>query len=94
MPAFSPSISKILSVSATSALVSIDGGATSVRIYNAGPNKCFVRWGTVSQTAVATDMALMPDSVEAFEKGTANSLAAICSANESCILYITPGFGV
>lgn len=93
MPVFAPARSFILSVSATSTSVSLDGGMTSIRVYNAGPNKCFVRWGTVSQTAVATDMILVADAVEAFDKGAANNVAAICSASETALLYITLGFG-
>lgn len=95
MAVFSPASSKILSASATSVALSIDAAFSNIRIYNSGPNKTFIRWGVGSQSAVAaTDMCLAPDSVELFDKGVANNMAAICSATESCVLYITQGNGV
>ena len=69
------------------------GGNTVLRIANTGTGLAFVRWGVGAQTAVTTDMPILPGTVEVFGMGlTANNVAAI-TATGSTTLYITCGDG-
>lgn len=90
---FSPGVSGIISGSATSVALSINGDLDNIRIFNDGPNVAFVRWGIGTQTAVLTDMILAIGALENFDKGQANSIAIITSAAGSAIVYVTPGEG-
>lgn len=92
MKTFEPQIHYSLSVSTSSASQSIYANARIVRLYNSTDGVVFVRWGTGAQTAVTTDMALAPGGVEVFDKGSANTLAAIMSSG-SGTLYISVGSG-
>jgi hypothetical protein len=87
-----PGKSTSIPANATSASASVPADAKSLRIYNAGTVPVFIRWGRGSQTAVTTDMALAPGSVELFYKGAADTVAAIC-ASGSATVYLTPGAG-
>jgi predicted RNA-binding protein len=91
---FDPNASHTLSiaVASTSAeLTGMSGTDNQVRIYNPLSATVFVRWGTSAQTAVTTDMAIAPGTVEMFTKNNATRLAAISTSTGS--LYITTGTG-
>jgi hypothetical protein len=88
---FAPNAHTSLTVSGTSAEVTtLSATDNIVRLYNSGTAVCFVRWGTTAQTAVTTDLAIAPGTVEAFTKNNATRLAAI---GTSGTLYITTGTG-
>lgn len=71
------------------------GGHSVMRIANLGPNKAFIRWGVGAQTALATDMAVLPGVVELFSKaGDVDTVAAICAATETATISITCGEGI
>lgn len=90
---FEPNASTSLAVSTTSAEVTtLTATDNIVRLYNATSVTVFVRWGTTAQTAVTTDMAIAPGTVEVFSKNNATRLAAI-TASGSGTLYITTGIG-
>ena len=89
-----------ITVTGTSANVAVPKaeGQQTVRLFNSGPNVAFVRFGVGAQTAVATDMALAPNSVEVFSlpEAVSNSptayVAAIAGAAGNT-LYIVTGNG-
>ncbi len=83
-----------VAATATSAGGAITRTAGQLRIYNAGPNKAFVRWGTGAQTADTTDTPVAPGSVEIFSITIgANNVAAICDASETATVFFTTGEG-
>lgn len=92
---FTP-LSATIPLSPTSSSVgstALTASKPSVRIVNAGPNVAFIRFGTGTQTAVTTDMPLLPGTVEVFHKGGCDSIAAICAASQTATLYVTEGSG-
>jgi hypothetical protein len=96
MAVFSPAINTGFLASATSVNVSVDAAFAQMRLYNAGPNKAFVKWGVGVQSAIAsvTYVVVPPDAIEVFDKGAATSLAAITSGGtETAQLYISVGWG-
>ena len=96
---FNPTGNNTVSIAGTSTSGSVTlkdpiaGNSPNVRIYNAGPNAAFVRWGVGAQTAVATDMPIAAGEIEVFYKGQADTFAAICAATETAKVYFTPGTG-
>lgn len=67
----------------------------NIRVYNAGPNTVFVRWGVGTQIANATaDVPISPGMVEGFFKGQADTFSAICAASQTATVYFTPGIGL
>lgn len=104
--AFSPDFANTKSISVTSTSASVTlatvdtntgtlgQGYNAIRIVNAGPNTAFVRWGTGTQTALATDMPILAGTVEVFSKSPdATTIAAIAAATQTATLYITCGEG-
>lgn len=67
---------------------------SQVRVYNAGPNVAFVRFGPASPTAVTTDIPIAPGSIELFHKGGAVGTAAICATGQTATVYFTAGEGL
>lgn len=100
---FRPSVgtTKTLAATAVSASVTFDAkdagtvaGKSVIRVYNAGTGLAFGRWGTGAQTALATDMPLVPGVVEVFCKAnTDDTFAAICPGGTSTI-YVSCGEGM
>jgi len=98
---FNPSGNNTVSISGSSTSGSatltnpIAGNSPNVRIYNAGPNTAFVRWGIGTQTAIAaTDIPIPAGAIENFFKGQSDTFAAICAATQTATIYFTPGSGV
>lgn len=60
-----------------------------VRLYWSGAAVAQVRWGKGAQTAVTTDMVLVPGAVEVFTKQDADTLAVIGTGT----LYVICGTG-
>lgn len=92
---FSPGATKTLTVTSTSSSVSFTGGdiqSSQIRIANAGSVVMFVRWGVGAQTAVATDTPILAGTVEIFNKGNSDTVAAIGSTSGS--MYVTAGEGM
>lgn len=92
---FSPTTPTVrLAVTATSSASAINADNAQIRFYNAGPNKCLVRWGTGAQTALTTDTPIAPGVTEIFSKALGvNNVAAICDASETATLFVTTGEG-
>lgn len=72
--------------------------ASQIRVYNAGPNPAYLRWGRASLTTVTasttTDMIIPVGEIETFNKGAwVDTIAAICLAGQTAVLTITPGEG-
>ncbi|CAB4203029.1 hypothetical protein UFOVP1365_21 [uncultured Caudovirales phage] len=85
---------KSISVSSTSAETTISGNPKQLRLTNTGTSVCFFRFGSSTQTAVATtDMPVLPgvSVVVSVPVGTTN-VAAITAALTTT-LYVTPGYG-
>lgn len=107
---FRPStgITKTLSASNASASVTFDakdvssaslnagtiGGHSVMRVYNAGTQIAFCRWGTGAQTATTGDMPLIPGVVEMFSKAWADDTFAAITSSSTATVYITCGEGV
>ena len=90
---FSPGGSAVLAVTTTSASASMNANNPHMYLVNYGTNKCFVRWGVGAQTAVVTDMVILPNTARLFTKGASDTIAAICAASESANLSVTTGNG-
>lgn len=92
---FWPTETQPISVTQASGSVTFTGSsAEQLRIYNAGSNIAFIRWGTGAQTALATDMPIPPGDIEVFYKGSGDTVAAICSTGLTTTLYCTSGRGI
>lgn len=99
---------KTLSVTSTSASVTLDskdvssassnagtiGGHSVMRVYNAGTQVAFARWGTGAQTATTADMPLIPGVVELFSKAWADDTFAAITSTSTATVYVTCGEGV
>lgn len=99
MQPFTPKIGKSFSLSAstTSAAQSLDSvqaGAKSWRIYNAGNVPVFVKWGSGAQTATTAAVPLAPGAVEVFGKLDSWDGVAVITASGTATVYFTPGEGV
>lgn len=93
---FTPQYASTVTLSATSANTqgTFTLPASVVRVYNAGTNKVFIRFGSGAQTATTTDMPVAPSTVEVFSKNPTDlGIAAICAATETATVYFTPGEG-
>lgn len=70
------------------------GGHSVIRVYNAGTQLAFGRWGTGAQTATTSDMPLVPGVVELFSKSWADDTFAAITSSSTATIYITCGEGV
>ena len=77
---------------ASSASVSLDAQAKSVRLVNSGSNICFVRIGIGAQTATTADMPVRANSEIVVSKGDGEDTLAHISATGTT-LYIQTGEG-
>jgi hypothetical protein len=77
---------------ASSASVSLDSQAKSVRLVNNGANVCFVRIGAGAQTATTADMPVRAGSEIVVSKGDGDDTLAHISATGTT-LYIQTGEG-
>jgi len=77
---------------ASSASVSLDSQAKSVRLVNNGANICFVRIGAGAQTATTADMPVRAGSEIVVTKGDGDDTLAHISATGTT-LYIQTGEG-
>jgi len=77
---------------ASSASVSLDSQAKSVRLVNNGANVCFVRIGAGAQTATTADMPVRAGSEIVVTKGDGDDTLAHISATGTT-LYIQTGEG-
>jgi len=77
---------------ASSASVSLDSQAKSVRLVNNGSNICFVRIGAGAQTATTADMPVRAGSEIVVSKGDGDDTLAHISATGTT-LYIQTGEG-
>ena len=72
----------------------IANNKSNLRVYNAGPNTAFVRFGSGAQTAVASDTPIPAGLVENFFVEDSDNVAAICAATQTALVYFTPGNGI
>jgi len=77
---------------ASSASVTLDSQAKSVRLVNNGANVCFVRIGAGAQTATTADMPVRAGSEIVVSKGDGDDTLAHISATGTT-LYIQTGEG-
>lgn len=60
----------------------------------AGTGVVFLRWGTGAQTALLTDMPILPGMTEVFTKAnTVDTVAAITSGSDTATIWVTCGEG-
>lgn len=103
---FGPNFSKTKSISVTnssgSATLDASDYSTSsspntgfnvMRIANTGSVVAFVRWGIGAQTALTTDLPVLPGTVELFTKPLDVNTVAAITASGTTTLYITCGEG-
>lgn len=81
-------------VSSATANAGAVGGHGVIRVYNAGTQLAFARWGTGAQTATTADMPLVPGVVEVFGKAWADDTFAAITSSSTATIYITCGEGV
>jgi len=91
MDIFTPRTTKTLNVTSISSNTSLTSSDTTLRIYNAGPNTAFIKIG--DNSAAVTDLPIPADVIEVFDKGSVSVISAICSTNQTALLYITSGAG-
>lgn len=87
-------LTKNISVTTSTAEITISGSPQQLVLTNTGTVVCFVRWGVGTQTAVATtDLPILPGSASVVScPGSTTNVAAI-TASGSTTLYVTPGNG-
>lgn len=96
---FSPSsVTATISATSTSATTTLANssaftGAETVLVTNAGPDIAFFRLGVGSQTAVVTDVPILPFTALIVTRHSATYAGAVCNATETATLYFTPGVG-
>ena len=98
MPPFAPGPTQNLTLAATSASLTVDSDAPSVRVVlsSASANALgFVRVGTGAQTATTSDFPVTANWPVIIMKGVgANTVAAIANtAGVGGVLYVTTGVG-
>lgn len=82
-----------LSATTSSSNANITAGNSALRVVNSGTGVAFIRWGVGTQTAVVTDLPILPSSMEVFGIPIgANNVAAI-TATGTATVYATPGEG-
>ena len=68
-------------------------GFNVIRVVNNGPNAVRVRWGVGANTALVTDMQMLPGVTECFSKSPdATVFSGICETG-TAVLTITCGEG-
>ena len=83
-----------MAVTATSSeTTALRDQGNQVRLYNAGPNVAFIRFGVTALTATTADMPIPAGAVEVLTKGGASRAAAICAGTGTATLYLTVGEG-
>ena len=92
MAAFFPGPTVSLSVSSSTASVSLGTQARTVRVYNATTVTVFVKFGIDSATATTSDLPVAPGLVECFDARKCVYAAGI-TASGSGTVYFTVGEG-
>ena|SRR5215472_12702308 len=93
---FTPCGTVSIAGASTSASATLSGAqiqASQILVTNAGTFIAFIRWGVGAQTALATDLPILPGMAQSFSKGAADTIAAITASGTTTTLYITPGEG-
>jgi len=71
---------QVVTPAATSASVSVNPSAKSVRFVNSGTNICYVRMGQSPQTATTADTPVLPNSAIILQKQMDDNTVAYISA--------------
>ena len=81
-----------LAVTASNTTGTLTVQSNQLRVYNLGPNKCYLRHGTGgTQTAVTTDTPFAVGLTDVITKPPGDlNVAAICDATETATLFLTP----
>lgn len=91
-PAEAKAISGTGTTSASVTFTTAEGiGSQCIRVNNDGPASVHVRWGTGTQTAVATDLMVPVDSPEIFIKGGATVVAAVGRTTDTFYVSVVSG---
>ena len=93
---FTPSQTQSISVTSSSGSATFTAAGintTQLRIANTGLKTAFVTWGVGAQTATTSMMPILPNTIELFNKGVADTVAAICAGSDTTTLYVTAGEG-
>jgi hypothetical protein len=78
----------------TAGNIALDVNSSVVRVYNAGPDAAYVRFGSASDAATVNDIPLPAGAPELFTKGTAGYMSVITDAAKSALVYATNGEGM
>lgn len=93
MVPFTPGATATLSASGVSASVSVAANSSALEIQNAGSVAVFVRVGTATQTAVATDYPVLPGQSKIISKPVGADTLAGITAGVAVTVYVTSGEG-
>lgn len=93
MQIFTPISTVSISAGGTSGAVAIDPSATTLELNNTGTDIVFVRWATVSPTAVVTDYPVLPGHCKVVHCNTGNAFLAAITGGGTSLLYVTSGHG-
>lgn len=83
---------QVVTPAGTSASVTVDKVAKTVRLVNSGANICHVRIGSGAQTATTADIPIRSGSDIDIQKGDGDDTVAYISASGTT-LHIQPGEG-
>lgn len=82
-----------LSATTTTSNGNINAGSAALRVVNAGTAAAFIRWGTGAQTAVITDLPILPSSMEIFCIPPSATNVGVITGTGTATVYVTPGEG-
>lgn len=80
---------KTLAATDTSTDVALASASDYLQVVNSGPNTAYIRTGTVAQTALLTDFAILSGERVTIGATAATHLAAICATGETATLNIS-----
>lgn len=85
-----------IAATAASASAALDKNSSCVRVFNAGPNICRIKFSGPSGSALpatTNDMPIAVNATEVFNKGAYTFVAAICDTGTAAIEF-TNGEGM
>ena len=98
--AFQPGVSKKITATASSSRVALDFTGVlpkrQARVTVDGTDNAYIKFGTVSVVAAATDIFILTGTTEVFTipAGAVTDIAAIADDATGCTVYLTAGNGM
>jgi len=87
------SLSATTTTDAVTLPTAVSGPGGSVRVYNAGPQTVFLRFGGTSVVALVTDMPVPPGTIEILGVLPGQAKVACITSTSTATVYFTAGQG-